>query len=201
MNAQCDLNNLTDEELVERVTRRDAEAFNVLSDRYAGLIYATAMRVLNKSHDAEDLRQQVLILLWDKLPAWDPQKGRLSTWICSVTRNRAIDVTRKWRSQSNLIDRFTNETKETWGDESSPTTSSIASLENHQLARKALARLRAEDRSILSQVYFQDLTHAEVARRNGMPLGTVKAKVSRALKQLRRIAQGYQFAEMAPAAA
>lgn len=202
MNAQSlDHADRTDEELAHLVAQKDAEAFNIIAERYAGLIYATALRVLAKPHDAEDLRQQVLILLWDKLPSWNPERGRLSTWIASVTRNRAIDLTRKWRSQSDLLNRFQNEGKGSWGSESSPTTTDISTWENHELARKALVRLRPEDRRILTQVYFQDMTHAEVARRNGMPLGTVKAKVSRALKQLRRITQGYQFAELTSAAA
>ena len=202
MSAQnIELEEVSDEELARRVAQKDAEAFNALAERYGGLIYATALRVLAKPHDAEDLRQQVLILLWEKIPSWNPERGRLSTWIASVTRNRAIDLTRKWRSQSDLMARFQNERTASSGRENSPTTSEIATWENHELARRALVRLRPEDRRILAQVYFEDLTHAEVARRNGMPLGTVKAKVSRALKQLRRISQGYRFAEMAPAAA
>lgn len=193
---------LSDEELMRRVARKDASAFEILSERYSKLIYSVALKTLGKPHDAEDLRQQILVLLWDKAGSWDARRGRLSTWLCSVTRNRAIDMIRSWRAQSGMLERYRSESEGRLAGRSPGSAPSVVSSgEQCKLARRALGCLRPQDRELLSLVYFGELTHAEIARRQGIPLGTVKARVSRALKQLRRIAHGHQFAELAPLAA
>ena len=79
---------------MEGVSGQDGAAFDALCLRFRPLIYATVYRIINNPQDAEDITQDVLLSIWKKAGSWDASKGKLSTWIASIARNRSIDVIR-----------------------------------------------------------------------------------------------------------
>lgn len=85
-----------DDVLIRRVAARDEAAFGVLSERYAGLIYSIAYRMLNNRSAAEDMVQDVLFKLWNFAGDWQAEKGAsVKTWLCRITGNACIDGLRK----------------------------------------------------------------------------------------------------------
>ena len=89
-----DYPDLTDEELMARLSYRDIKAFETLYDRYGKLVYSTALRVMADVHLAEDIAQEVFLRLWRRPEHYVPQRGRFATWLVSVARNRAVDQVR-----------------------------------------------------------------------------------------------------------
>lgn len=85
-----------DEVLIARIVSRDEQAFKIMSERYAGLIFSIAYRMLNNKTAAEDMVQDVLFKLWTFAGDWQAEKGAsVKTWLCRITGNACIDVQRK----------------------------------------------------------------------------------------------------------
>jgi RNA polymerase sigma-70 factor (ECF subfamily) len=169
------------EHLMKRIRARDADAFEVLYDAYHRLVYGVAMRLLNDTSSAEDLTQAVFLKVWSSPELF--RGGNFAAWIVRVTRNRALDVlrSRASRVESELPD-------------SLPETESIedvafAHLDASHL-RTALAALPAEQREPIELGFFSGITHDEIARRSGVPLGTVKTRIRTGLRKLRAALEG-----------
>ena len=91
--------------LLHRVRQRDEAALAALYDRYAGLVYAVALRIVGDRHLAEEVLQDTFFRCWDEVARFDPVRGRLSSWLLGVARSRAIDLLRSRQHQARLHER------------------------------------------------------------------------------------------------
>ncbi len=91
-------------DLIRRIGAGDHRGFSEFYDRFSGLIYSTALRVLADPSDAEDVTQEVFFLLWEKAPMYDPARGKPLTWAITMTRNKAIDRLRSQMRRSRLME-------------------------------------------------------------------------------------------------
>lgn len=168
----------SDDLLLRRIREKDADAMTKLSDLYGGMIYSVALRVLHDPGRAEDLLQDVLLLLWRRPECVVLSRGSLGGWLLVVTRNRAIDVLRR-RRPTDSVEEY---------QLSSPVC--LASdIEREAMIRKvreALATLPANQRIVLELAYFEGLSQAEIAERTGDPIGTVKTRMRSGLISLRK---------------
>jgi len=174
-------------ELLARVARRERAAFEQLYDRYANILYATAMKFLKEDADAQDVVQDVFIQIWDKAKLYDPAKGKPLTWALTLTRNRSIDRIRAIQRRSRLRDDFE---KETVVDESAGIREALSGVdagEKSQILRDAVGQLSPQQRRVIELAFFRGLTQSEVAEKLGEPLGTVKARARRGLMKLKEI--------------
>ena len=174
-------------ELLARIARRERAAFEQLYDRYANILYATAMKFLKEDADAQDVVQDVFIQIWDKAKLYDPAKGKPLTWALTLTRNRSIDRIRAIQRRTRLRDDFE---KETATDESAGVREALSGVdagEKSQILRDAVGRLSPEQRKVIELAFFGGLTQSEVADRLGEPLGTIKARARRGLMKLKEI--------------
>ena len=105
---------------------------------------------------AEECAQEVMVTLWRKAHLFDPSRASVATWIFTIARNRKIDILRKQRRP-----------------------------EPEDLS-KALTILPAAQRELIEQAYFGDLSHSEIAKKTGLPLGTIKSRIRLALERLRQ---------------
>src|SRR5882724_13371497 len=83
-----------DSTLIERLRNRDPDAMGELYDRYSRITYSLNYRVVRNQSVAEDLVQETFIRVWNRIQAFDHQKGALGPWILTVARNRSIDYVR-----------------------------------------------------------------------------------------------------------
>ncbi len=183
----------TDDELMTRLIAGDISALEVLYDRYATLVFSVSLRVLYDRQLAEDVTQEVFLRLWRRPQSFDPTRGRLLSWLMSVTRNRAIDEQRR------LARRVMTEDP---ADESLPDLGGIEGKDDPQLAlalaemrwkvREAMKCLPLAQRQVIELGYFRGLTQVEIAERTGLPLGTVKTRVRLAMNKLRQELQEFQ---------
>jgi len=176
-----------DEQLVRLVTQRDAEAFARLYDRHGDLIYSVALRVLADPALAEDTAQDVFLRLWRTPQAYDPARGKFSSWLVSVARNRAVDEVRM-RGRRRLREVGDNASIDDPPDSRAEDPQLAVQVQADRLAvRRALAQLPADQRTALEMAYFSGLTQQEISERLQQPLGTIKTRTRLAMRKLRVI--------------
>lgn len=167
-----------DAALIERMRAGDQSAMGDLYDRYSGVVYGVALRVLGNTTAAEDVVQEVFLQLWRNPQAFDADRGRLAPWLAVIARNRAIDLLRK-RPMEDDIDELPISTGVNLEDEAAERIAI-------NKVREALAQLPQDQRRLLEMAFFEGLTHSEIAGKTGEPLGTVKTRIRSGLLALRK---------------
>jgi RNA polymerase sigma-70 factor (ECF subfamily) len=171
--------------LLRRVAQGDRRSFEELYDRFSGVLFSTAHRVLNSQEAAEDVLQDVFIQIWEKAPLYDPSRGKPMTWAVTMTRNKAIDRLRSTVRRNRLQEDAQREaeTFEQFDDRSS--FEAAASGDTSALVRRAIEQLSKDQREAIELAFFSSLTQAEIAERLNEPLGTIKARIRRGMMKLK----------------
>ena len=162
--------------LMTQVRERDANAFETLYDAHHRLVYGVALRMLGDGAAAEDVTQTVFLKVWNSPELF--RGGNFAAWIVRVTRNRALDVLRSKASRNE------SELPEALPENEPMEDAAFARLDAERV-RAALAALPAEQREPIELGFFGGITHEEIAKRSGTPLGTVKTRIRSGLRKLR----------------
>jgi RNA polymerase sigma-70 factor (ECF subfamily) len=161
--------------------RRDREAFAALFRFFAPRLKSYFLRLGSQPRQAEDLVQEAMLRIWERASLFDPGRAQASTWIFTVARNLRRDALRGERHPE-------ADSEALLGALPDPTAGADLLLDasrREERVRAALAALPGEQVEILKLSFFEDVAHAEIARRLGLPLGTVKSRIRRALARLR----------------
>jgi RNA polymerase sigma-70 factor, ECF subfamily len=167
-----------DANLVARVRAGDEGAMAALYDRYSGIVYGVALRVLGSTTAAEDVLQEVFLQLWRNPGAFDAERGKLPAWLAVITRNRAIDHLRKRLPEEDIADLSISIDLDIEDE--------VARRQAVQKIRTVMSELPQEQRKSLEMAYFEGLTHSEISRKTGEPLGTIKTRIRAGLLALRK---------------
>ena len=162
--------------LMARVCERDPDAFESIYDLHHRLVYGVAARMLGDATAAEDVTQSVFFKVWDSPRRY--RGGNFAAWIVRVTRNRALDVLRGRASRREI------ELPETLPEGESMEDAAATRLDAARV-RRALTALPDEQRQAIELGFFGGITHEEIARRTGIPLGTIKTRIRSGLRRLR----------------
>ena len=158
----------------------DPEAMRGVYERFSPLVFTLALRAVQNRQDAEDIAQQVFVAAWRSRGAFDPAKAALGPWLVGITRNKIHDLydlrTRSRRNESAVV-------RTVHAEQS--TTDTESNVLDRVLVLDALERLGSPQREILHLAVLGDLTHATIAERMNLPLGTVKSHINRSLRKLR----------------
>jgi RNA polymerase sigma factor (sigma-70 family) len=168
-------------ELMEAVRDGRVEKLAVLFERYQTMLYNFFLRLTGNRAASEDLVQEVFMRVL-KYRAGYMNEGRFNVWLFQIARNAHVDHLRKQKATLPIDEQFA----ETPGREPWPDAAYEADQEA-ELVRLALDRLPLQKREILVLFRFQNLKLREIAELMGCQVGTVKAQVHRALKDLSRI--------------
>ena len=163
--------------LVARIRAGDQQAMSELYDRYAKVVYAVALRVLQDAAAAEDVLQDVFLQLWRNPDAFDASRGSLAAWLAVISRHRSIDRLRKRRPETDIEDCVI-----AGGPDLRDETERTLVIEK---VRVVLAEMNPDQRKALELAFFQGLTHTEIAEKTGEPLGTIKTRIRSGLQLLR----------------
>ncbi len=159
-----------------RIRNRDQAAFESLYDGFHRLVYGIAQRMLADPMAAEDLTQAVFLKIWSNPESFGG--GNFGAWIARVARNRALDVlrARSARPEGEIpLDLGTGDALD---------DAVLAKIDGERV-RAALTSLPDEQRTPIELGFFAGVTHEEIARRTGTPLGTVKTRIRSGLRKLR----------------
>jgi RNA polymerase sigma-70 factor (ECF subfamily) len=177
---------LSDERLraaVSRMARGDESALAELYDATAPRVYALARRIARAAPAAEEVVSDVYFQAWQQSGRYDPARGRVLAWLLTICRSRALDALRR-RDQAELHD----DPERLRGGAPSAADEPfelLSAFERGSRVHTALATLDDTARALIAQSFFEGLSHSEIAARTGMPLGTVKTVLRRALHALR----------------
>ncbi|MBI3954182.1 MAG: sigma-70 family RNA polymerase sigma factor [Chloroflexi bacterium] len=175
-------NERTDQELIAALQRQEVQALEELYDRFGGLAYSLAFKVLGDGSLAEDVVQEVFFNLWRQAQSFDGSRGSVRAWLLASSRHRSIDFLRRRQAKAERdvelsASEFRLNTDDLW--------SQVANHLDHGLLRQALAQLPESQRQALELAYFGGLTQAEIADATDVPLGTVKGRLRLALEKMK----------------
>lgn len=170
--------------LVRRIVDGDEAALGSLYDRYGGLVYSVALRVLRDAQAAEEILQDIFHHLWKAAARFDPGRGSLPGWLLVTTRNRSIDRLR--RRTPEVTGDLLPENISLPDGVTVDLESNIAQSRLLEKVRGVVGKLPDTQRELMELAYFEGLTHSEIAERTGEPLGTVKSRLRAAIAWLKK---------------
>lgn len=182
--AQADAN------LIRRIAEdRDKSAFRALYERYAGRIKGVMIKGGAPNFEADEAAQEAMLAIWRKAETFDPARAPASAWIFAIARNRRIDMIRRQsRPAPDPNDPLYAP------DPPTPAEAEVAAADRDARVREAVQDLNAEQRTAVHLAFFEGLSHPEVAKRMGSPVGTVKSRLRLAAERLKG-ALGDRFRE------
>jgi RNA polymerase sigma factor (sigma-70 family) len=171
----------TEAELVHRLRQQEEAALSHLYDHYSAALYGVVLRIVKKEEDAEEVMQEIFLRIWTSIQQYDPEKGRLFTWMLQITRNAAID---KIRSKQYRVDSRTGPLE---GSAANQFVSSYEIKPDHVGLKEIVEKLNPDQRKVIDMMYFDGYTQNEVAQELAIPLGTVKTRARAAIKFLTKL--------------
>ena len=184
------MNGATDMAIVERVLKGDVDAFAVLVTKYQDRIYSAVLNYVSNPEDAVDVAQETFVKAYSKLRSFDSASA-FYTWLYRIAINTAIDFLRRRKSRpaDSLDDEKYTETgfEPVSKDLSSDPEMMLTRGEQMQALRTAIQSLSEKLRSVVVLHDVEGLSQEEVAEILGVPVGTVKSRVSRARAELRYV--------------
>lgn len=179
------LSNQTDTELFQALGSGNLSALSIFYERYGEIVYRVALRMLKNAQEAEDLTQEVFLILW-RSSAYDSKRGSMQAFLTTLTRSRAIDRLRQIQARSQRLQKwsrsFPAENRNTLMDK-------VSTQEISHRIREALSDLPSQQRQVLEMAYYDGLSQSEISEDLKMPLGTVKTYKRKALLKLRQMLQ------------
>lgn len=164
----------------------DNQALERLYRASSAHLYAQLLRILRNESAAQDCLQQVFIRIWNAAGQYDASRAKPMTWLSTLTRNIGIDWLRRQKPQDATD---TESLLETLTGEGDPETDSM-SVQHADHLHDCLDTLSHPQRQALEMVYFQGLTHSELAETLTQPLGSVKSWIRRGLERLKACLTG-----------
>jgi RNA polymerase sigma factor (sigma-70 family) len=157
----------------------DIYAFEAMYHQYERLVFKNAYLITGSRDEAQDVLQQVFVSVWKSRRTFNPDKGKLTTWLHRITVNECMKKSHRPEPVAAI---FANmrimDTVEDPGD-------MLMKHEQYEKLIGAINKLDQKHRAILVLRYFNDLSYEDIARTSGIPLGTVKSRINNGLKMLR----------------
>lgn len=180
--------------LVMRAQRGEQEAFRVLVERYQGLVYTLAKRMLSHPQDAEDVAQEAFLRAWKGLPNFRMDAG-FSTWLYRLTMNAATDLLRRRQKEQGDRSLEDGEAPVTVPDPGPTPEERAEAGQRREALQKGLMSLTENHRSILVLRELNGLSYEEIGSLLELTPGTVKSRIARARRELRQklLEQGNYF--------
>jgi RNA polymerase sigma factor (sigma-70 family) len=171
---------LSDESLLAGMALGDPDAATDFVRRYQARVYGLALTIVGSTAVAEEVSQEAFLRVWRNAAAYDARRGRVATWVLTITRNLAVDALRLRGEQpidphvlmGTLLSREEGE-------------SSSAHFEDKEHLRSAVRALPPEQSKLIVLSVFYGLTAKETADLEGIPLGTAKTRIRRGIAKLR----------------
>jgi RNA polymerase sigma-70 factor (ECF subfamily) len=167
-------------QLLRRVADKDSSALKTLYERTSSKLYGICLRLLGDEAEAQDMLQEVYVIVWRKAALFDPAKAGVITWTATLARNKAIDRLRRRRGPDEELDAAS--------EISDDSPSSLEVLEQAQDASRlqnCLEELDERARTLIRSAFFDGASYPELAAREAVPLPTMKSWIRRGLLRLR----------------
>lgn len=180
-------------DLIARMIVRDEAALGEIYDATAGRVYALALRITGLSQAAEEVVSDVYFQIWQQAQRYDPARGTVLTWLLTICRSRALDSLRR-REPAETHAEPHDLQPDLFCEDHSPLDLLLV-VEQKSRLHRALATLNKSQQMLLALAFFKGMTHQEIAVHTGMPLGSVKTGLRKAMQLLKSLLQDPKLAE------
>lgn len=168
----------SDESLIAKALEGDQHAWQQLVSRYQSALYYFGLRLLGSREDANDLLQDVLMVLCRNLGQYRGESS-FKSWLFSIANYRAMDVLRRRKYTED------EQSLAELADDSPALCQQLNSKQQQQQVRLQLSQLPAEQRLILELKFYQQFTFDEIASQLAISSNTAKSRFYTALDKLR----------------
>lgn len=181
---------IEEKELIRAAQDGDLKAFETLIGLYENNIYKLCLKILQNEEEAADAFQEVCLKIWKQLRHYKGD-AKLSTWIYRLTTNQCIDILRKNKRHITHISIFQrDEEDEEWlleGIAKENVAMEVETKALQEVVQIGLKELKPEYRAIIVLKDVEDYSYEEISGILQISLGTVKSRLSRARKALKKI--------------
>ena len=181
MNLPADDNQL--ESWVAAIAKGDRAAFDRFYEATMPRVLAFATRLMMNEDAADDCVAETYVRVWRDAAKYSAERGCAMAWLFTICRSRGLDLLRARQRHHELSEAVERETEFEVGD---GTDSLISAFDASSAIHPLLAELSPEQRRLIGLAFFQGLSHSEIADATGMPIGTVKSYIHRALTAMRQ---------------
>jgi RNA polymerase sigma-70 factor (ECF subfamily) len=168
-----------------RIRAGDADAFGEVFDEHAAVVYRHAVRVTGDWATAEDVVSMTFLEAWRLRHRLLPDGDSLRPWLLGIATNVLRNTTRAARRHRRALAKVP--ARETVPDFAEDLVAQLATTEQLAVVRRALARLRPAERDVFTLYVWAGLDYAATAEALGVPVGTVRSRLSRARTRLRAL--------------
>ncbi|MCY0938095.1 ECF RNA polymerase sigma factor SigK [Streptomyces sp. H34-S4] len=170
------------QEVMERVSQGDKDAFSVLYDAVAATVFGIAVRVVRDRAQSEEVAQEVMIDLWRQAARYRPEQGTVMSWVATIAHRRAVDRVRS--AQASASREYAAGVREQVRPFDEVAEEVETRLDSEQV-RRCLQGLTELQRRSVTLAYYGGLTYREVAEELRSPLPTIKTRMRDGLIRLR----------------
>lgn len=174
----------SDIEIMEKIASSDSKALEALYNRYSTILYTTIRKIVPDERLAEEILTEVFVIIWKKCSLFNPEKESIYAWLLLLARNKAVDVIRRLKENSNVPE-YTDEYEDEF---IIPHLSPAIEKIDYRIAgglkvnvENALVQLTDAQQFVLSLAFYEGLTEPEIAAKLNIPLETVESKIRTAL--------------------
>ena len=179
-----------DLDLMQRVASDDEAAIAELYDRFGSLVYRMAYQAMPSRSEADDVVQEVFVRLWRTAGRYDPKRAALVTWVMLIARRHMVDRLRRYRSR---IKAGTLEDDWSAAAEEEAPQAVLEQDERFVSIMDRIEKLPELQKTVVKRAYLNGQTLKQIGIELGVPLGTIKSALSRALVRLRERAVGEEL--------
>jgi RNA polymerase sigma-70 factor (ECF subfamily) len=172
---------------VRAIVQGDKDALSELYDSTVSKVHGLVRAMVHNSADAEEVTCDVYTQVWQTAANFEPSRGCVMSWLLSIARSRALDCLRRQRTKVRLFSEpsLDGETLVAEPIEHDSPDKMLNAFQARTLVRSALEQLSPERRRLVCLAFFDDLSHSEIAELTGLPMGTIKSHLRRAMHSLR----------------
>jgi RNA polymerase sigma-70 factor, ECF subfamily len=181
--------------LMQRIAQKDRKAFEEFYYLYAEGLGRFLMKMLKQNEWVDEAVNDVMLTVWQSAERFDPERGRLSTWLFGIAHNKALKILERFGRQreeqleeyNNEIDSDEEDAHAAYNSVSTPVSEPERVVMGWQLGDAmswAFSRLSADHRAVIELCFTEDCTYQEIADILGCPINTVKTRLFHARKRL-----------------
>lgn len=171
---------------IVRTGKGDRSAFETVYKQTSAKLFGVCLRIFPDRTEAEEALQEAYLTIWNKAASFEDGRASPISWLVTVTRNRAIDRLRsKGRAGLASLDEATEV-----ADPAPLVDTQMQAAEENRVLNGCIEDLNQRDAHFIRSAFIGGATYADLAMREGEPLGTVKSRIRRALFKLRQCIEG-----------
>jgi len=167
-------------DLIMRVGHGDEAALLDLRRQTEPKLIGSIQRIVKNRWTVEEILQDVYTYVWIRAAHYDPDRGQPLAWLSTLCRSRAIDSFRRSKREA-LCMKLDDQISSNLG----VSRQKSETCWPYNRLRESVYKLGPQQQHLIDLAFFEGFTHSEIAARTGIPIGTVKSRIRKALQQLK----------------